>query len=148
MTHPDKPPAVLVVEDNRADADLVVDGLERAAPGIAVHVAGDGYEALEYLRDGCAELGERLPDLMLLDLNLPRLGGLETLTQLQADDRLRRIPVIVLTTSRSQKEINDSYARGAAAVLTKPMRLAEQREMVEALCTFWLRYARLPDGGV
>jgi CheY-like chemotaxis protein len=145
MASVEQPPSVLVVEDNRADADLVVDGLELFSPEVDVHVVGDGDEALRFLRNGERGVGHRLPDLILLDLNLPRQGGLQTLSELRADRHLRRIPVIVLTTSKSPKEINDSYDSGAAAVLTKPMRLADQRAMVDAICRFWLQFVRLPD---
>ena len=139
---------ILLVEDNVADAELVVDGLKNSAPGVSIHIAGDGVEALEYLRGLPESEPSPLPDLVLLDLNLPRQGGLETLDVLREDARLRLIPVIVLTTSKSQLEINRSYELGAAAVLNKPMRLTDQRAMVQALCDFWLGFVRLPQDGL
>jgi two-component system response regulator len=132
---------VMLVEDNRADAELVIEGLIDAAPALAVEAVGDGRQALDQLRS--VRDGE-LPDLILLDLNLPRFTGLETLAEIKADDKLRRIPVVVLTTSKSQREINGSYELGAAAVLNKPMRLAEHRAMIEALVGFWVGQVRLP----
>ena len=83
---------------------------------------------------------------MLLDLNLPGASGLETLARLKADDALRRIPVIVLTTSKSQDEIDRCYEFGAAAVLNKPLRLHEYRDMLSAFERFWLGHVRLPSG--
>jgi CheY-like chemotaxis protein len=145
---PEKPVSVLVVEDNRSDAELVVEGLEHGSPNVSVHVVRDGRDAIDHLRERADASPDELPDLILLDLNLPRHGGLETLTDLREDVFLRRIPVIVLTTSKSQREINSSYELGAAAVLNKPMRLAEHREMMEALNTFWLKHVRLPREGL
>lgn len=143
----DKPVSVLVVEDNRADAELTVEALEAMSGGVSVHVARDGREALAHLEHLTAE-GTDLPDLILLDLNLPQMGGLETLGRLRETEAISRIPVLVLTTSKSQREINESYERGAAAVLNKPMRLAEHREMMDALVGFWLRHVRLPREGL
>jgi two-component system response regulator len=133
---------VLLVEDNQADAELVIEGLAAAsAAEVTVHSVGDGQAALEHLRG--LEASER-PDMVLLDLNLPRFTGLQTLAELKADDGLRRIPVVVLTTSKSQREINESYERGAAAVLNKPMRLSEHRAMIDSLVSFWAGQVRLP----
>jgi chemotaxis family two-component system response regulator Rcp1 len=143
----DKLATVLVVEDNAADAELVVEGLQKASAATRVQVVESGMAALEYLRDPeHAQVGAR-PALVLLDLNLPQVGGLDTLAEIKADEQLRRIPVVVLTTSKSQREINRSYELGAAAVLNKPMRLAEHRAMMQAVEEFWLRHVRLPDEG-
>jgi CheY-like chemotaxis protein len=136
-----EPASVLIVEDNRADADLAVAGLEEAAAGAVVQVVGDGRAALDYLRADDA----RRPDVVLLDLNLPGMGGLETLAVLKSDDELRRIPVVVLTTSKSPRDVDGSYELGAAAVLTKPMRLAAQRELLRAVACLWLDPAVLPQ---
>jgi two-component system, chemotaxis family, response regulator Rcp1 len=141
------PVTVLVVEDNDADAQLVVEGLTEASVSARAHVVTDGREALEWLRAHDVSAGARLPDLVLLDLNLPRCNGLETLAELKADSELRRIPVIVLTTSKSSREINGSYELGAAAVLNKPMRLADHRAMMHALASFWLAHVHLPHEG-
>lgn len=135
---------ILVVEDNAADAELVADVLVGAASPPDLVGAASGRAALELLRGGA---GEPLPDLVLLDLNLPGYSGLETLADLKADPALRRIPVIVLTTSKSQDEINRCYELGAAAVLNKPMRLREYREMFGAFERFWLGHVRFPDSG-
>ena len=131
--------AILVVEDNAADAGLVADAL-RDAPGMpTLLIAPSGRAALARLRD---PLARPLPDLVLLDLNLPGYSGLETLAELKSDVELRPLPVIVLTTSKSQDEINRCYELGAAAVLNKPLRLREYREMLAAFERFWLGYVR------
>jgi CheY-like chemotaxis protein len=106
-------------------------------------MAASGGAALELLshRDP-----EALPSVVLLDLNLPGHGGLQTLAQIKADPALRRIPVVVLTTSKSQDEIDRCYELGAAAVLNKPLRLREYRDMLCAFERFWLGHVRLPSG--
>jgi chemotaxis family two-component system response regulator Rcp1 len=134
---------ILVVEDNDADAGLVLEALEGAPTEPSLVVAKNGREALRLLRDPDAVLR---PDLLLLDLNLPAYSGLETLGELKADPALRNIPVIVLTTSKSQDEIDHCYELGAAAVLNKPLRLREYREMLGAFERFWLGHVRLPGG--
>lgn len=134
---------ILVVEDNAADAGLVVDTLQTTPGAPRVLHARGGREALAILR--AADRGAR-PDLLLLDLNLPGFGGLETLAAIKGDRALRTLPVVVLTTSKSQDEINGCYRLGAAAVLNKPLRLREYREMLGAFERFWLGHVRLPEG--
>ena len=134
---------ILVVEDNDADAGLVVDALGGGASPPALVIAKSGHEALRRLRDP----DERpRPDILLLDLNLPGYSGLATLAELKGDPALRGIPVIILTTSKSQDEINHCYELGAAAVLNKPLRLREYREMLTAFERFWLGHVRYPGG--
>ena len=133
---------ILVVEDNVADAGLVEDAFEDAPSAPRLIVASGGRDALELLR----KPGDQSqPDIVLLDLNLPGYSGLETLIDLKADPALRRIPVVVLTTSKSQHEIDRCYELGAAAVLNKPMRLREYRDMLCAFERFWLGHVRLPE---
>ena len=137
--------AILLVEDNAADAGLAVEELRASDHAPDVRVAKDGDDALAQLRahgDGTV----RRPDVVVLDLNLPRQGGLATLAELKSDAELRRIPVIVLTTSKSQDEINRCYELGAAAVLNKPLRLSDYRAMLSALDRFWIGHVRFPDG--
>ena len=135
--------SILVVEDNAADADLVADALDGAPSAPRVLTASSGRVALELLSDSGPDA---LPAVVLLDLNLPGHGGLEILAQLKADRGLRRIPVVVLTTSKSQDEIDRCYEAGAAAVLNKPLRLREYRDMLAAFERFWLGHVRLPSG--
>ena len=135
---------ILIVEDNAADAGLVADALDGAPSSPVLLTATSGHAALELLAASDPEL---LPDVVLLDLNLPGYSGLETLADLKARNRLRRIPVIVLTTSKSQHEIDSCYDLGAAAVLNKPLRLRDYRAMIAALERFWLGHVRLPARG-
>ena len=130
---------ILVVEDNAADAGLVREALEDAPAVPVLLIATSGREALARLRDPAAR---PLPDVVLLDLNLPGYSGLETLAAIKADAALRRLAVIVLTTSKSQHEIDRCYELGAAAVLNKPLRLREYREMLAAFERFWLGHVR------
>jgi CheY-like chemotaxis protein len=146
MTPARKPISILVVEDNLADAELLIDGLRAKSNEVRVHHLRDGTEALAFLH--AHNKADELPDLVLMDLNLPRLSGLDALGVLRADATLRRIPVLILTTSKSQREINRSYELGAAAVLNKPMRLADHREMIDAIDAFWLRQVKLPREGL
>jgi chemotaxis family two-component system response regulator Rcp1 len=134
---------VLVVEDNEADADLVVDALDGSPEAPRLIIAKSGRDALVRLRDPEATVR---PDLLLLDLNLPGFSGLATLAELKGDPVLRPIPVIVLTTSKSEDEINRCYELGAAAVLNKPLRLREYRQMLGAFERFWLGHVRYPAG--
>jgi len=141
---PPRERTILVVEDNAADAALVTDALDESSSAPTVLLARGGREALQRLRDPAA--GPR-PHLLLLDLNLPDFSGLATLGELKADPDLCRIPVVVLTTSKSQDEIGRCYELGAAAVLNKPMRLREYRDMFDALEHFWLGHVRFAEGG-
>jgi two-component system, chemotaxis family, response regulator Rcp1 len=134
---------ILVVEDNDADAGLVVDALGGGPASPALVLAKSGHDALRRLRD--PQAGPR-PDVVLLDLNLPGFSGLATLAELKRDPALREIPVVVLTTSKSEDEINHCYELGAAAVLNKPLRLREYREMLGAFERFWLGHVRYPGG--
>lgn len=133
---------VLVVEDNAADAGLFRDVLLESCSSPELVVARGGREALQRLRDTTAD---RQPDVLLLDLNLPGYSGLQTLADLKADAELRCIPVIVLTTSKSQNEIDRCYELGAAAVLNKPLRLRDYREMISAFERFWLTQVRFAE---
>jgi CheY-like chemotaxis protein len=135
--------SILVVEDNAADADLVAESLDGAPSAPRLLLAASGRIALELLRDSDADA---LPAVVLLDLNLPGRGGLETLAQIKCEPALRRIPVVVLTTSGSPDEIDRCYELGAAAVLNKPLRLREYRDMIGAFERFWLGHVRLPSG--
>ena len=133
---------ILVIEDNAADAGLVMEALDGAQSVPALVLAGGWREALAHLRGAAAGPP---PDVVLLDLNLPGYSGLQTLADLKADDELRRIPVIVLTTSKSQDEINRCYELGAAAVLNTPLRLRDYRAMLAAFERFWLGHVRFPE---
>lgn len=135
---------ILLVEDNPADADLARENLASCKILHQIDIVWDGIEALEYLRGQGAYPEARRPDLILLDLNLPRLDGRESLTELKADPLLRRIPVVVLTSSTAERDIAMSYDLLASAYLVKPVDLAGFGEIVRAIESFWFSVVRFP----
>jgi CheY-like chemotaxis protein len=134
------PLSILVVEDNECDAGLAVAGLEDPTTGVSVTVLRDGPAALNYLRAGNREGNEQLPGLVLLGVNAPGTAGLATLSALKADQQLRRIPVIVLTASSAEREIDLGYELGAVAILAKPMALTAHRELLRTINGFWINH--------
>ena len=131
---------VLLVEDNPADVRLVEESLRGSRYTIQVDVASDGEEALEMLR------GQELrPDLMLLDLQLPRMDGTEVLAAVKSDPELRRIPVVMLTTSAAEQDILRCYDLGANGYMTKPADLDEFAHLVRAIEAFWPATAKVPS---
>jgi CheY-like chemotaxis protein len=136
---------LLLVEDNPADVRLAAELLRPG--GTRLHVVADGTEALAFLRRLGPWAGAPRPDLVLLDLNLPRRHGLEILQEIKADPTLVGIPIVVLTTSDSAADVERCYASGAAAYVVKPLGLAEFREVIRAIESFWLRRVTFrPDG--
>lgn len=132
---------LLLVEDNPADVRLALEAFaERQL--FEVYVARDGIEALQFLSTNRAT--PREPNLILLDLNLPRLHGREVLEALKRDDATRHIPVIVMTTSTSQKDINDSYQRHASGYIIKPRDVGQFFEIMNKLEDFFLHVLTLP----
>jgi CheY-like chemotaxis protein len=132
---------VLLVEDSEADARMIGRMLSAAGAPNRLTVVGDGVEALEHLRDPA----QRMPGLILLDLNLPRMDGFATLEALKADGRLASIPVIILTSTGDSASVSRSYGLHASAFVTKPNGLEGYRAVVAAVEDFWLRQARLPS---
>ena len=133
---------ILLVEDNLADVRLTREILELAGVTGDVAVARDGVEALALLRAP----GASRPDLVLLDLNLPRKSGLEVLAEMKADPALRSVPVVVLTTSRAESDVGKAYELHANAYVSKPLGLAGFTETLGTFAAFWLRTATLPPG--
>ncbi len=125
-------PVVLLVEDDPGDVLLVTEALERSEHPPLLQVANDGQEALDLLHGS----GPR-PDLILLDLNMPRLDGRETLAALKADRELRAIPVVVLTTSDAESDVLASYQRYASSYVTKPMDLDDMETVVDQIGRFY-----------
>lgn len=132
---------ILLVEDNPDDVDLTLRAFERSRVQNEVIVARDGLEALDYLFSTGAyanrPVGE-MPEVVLLDLNLPKLHGLEVLKRLRADDRTRSLPVVVLTSSREDQDIIRSYDRGANSYVRKPVDFAQFIEAARQLGLYWL----------
>jgi CheY-like chemotaxis protein len=149
-------PQILLVEDSAADVRLLREALRSAGTPCDLYVAVDGEQGLAALRDGLPGVGGRdgagvggpaRADLVLLDLNLPRKGGLELLDDIRADPVLRLLPVIVLTTSRADRDVRGAYARGANCYIVKPVDFDQFREVVDAIERLWLRVAVLPPNG-
>lgn len=140
----DDPIEILLVEDNPGDVRLTQEAFKQLSTETTIHVATDGDEALEFLTDRRDSDPDTVPDLVLLDLNLPRMNGLEFLETIKGDATLTRIPVLVLTSSEAVEDILESYELSANAYLTKPTDPAEYAAMVEAVSEFWLHKAALP----
>lgn len=139
-----EPIEILMVEDSPADARLTIEALKEAKVNNHLTVVGDGVEALAYLRQEGRWSGARRPDLIFLDLNLPLKDGREVLAEIKADDSLKQIPVVVLTTSRAEEDILRSYELHANCYVTKPVELDQFLSVIRSLDEFWLSVVRLP----
>lgn len=128
---------ILLVEDNPDDEALTLRAFEKSNIRNEVVVMRDGAEALAYLFPGNGDAAP-CPALILLDLNLPKVGGLELLRKMRADERTQPIPVVVLTSSKLDEDILDSYRNGANAYVRKPVRFSDFAEAVRTLGVFWL----------
>jgi len=138
------PIRVLLVEDNPGDADLTRETLEDGKLLVEINVVVDGAMALDYLLHRPPFESSLVPDLILLDLNLPKMGGREVLAEIKRNDTLRKIPVVVLTSSDSEQDISGSYALGANCYVTKPVGLEAFQSIVHAVEDFWFTVVRLP----
>jgi CheY-like chemotaxis protein len=142
------PIEVLLVEDSPGDVRLTREALGEANTSVRLHVATDGVEAMLFLkREGIHARAPR-PDLILLDLNLPRMDGREVLAQVKADASLKTIPTIILTTSESEADILKSYQLRANCYLSKPVQLDAFESLVKSINDFWLTKAKLPRESV
>ncbi len=135
---------VLLVEDSPDDAALTTRALERAKVRNRVRVLTSGTDVLAYLRREGHFADARLPDLILLDLNLPGKDGRQVLADIKADPQLRHIPVVVVSGSREQRDVQQSYRLHANAYVTKPIGLEQFVEAVNSIEQFWLQIVRLP----
>ncbi len=135
---------VLLVEDNPADADLTREAFQSGRLRVELSVAVDGVEAMAFLKGGTGGSDWSTPDLILLDLNLPRKSGQQTLTEIKTDDALKHIPVVILTSSDAERDVAHSYALGANCYVIKPLDLHEFQHTVSAVEDFWFSIARLP----
>lgn len=135
---------ILLVEDNEGDIVLTVEALKAAKIHNEVVVVRDGEEALAYLYQEGKYAGADLPDLILLDINLPRIDGKEVLARVKNDDRLKKIPVVILTTSDSEKDISESYANHANCYITKPVDFNKFMQVVHMIKDFWITLVKLP----
>jgi len=135
---------ILLVEDNQGDIRLTIEALEEGKLRINLSIVEDGVKALEFLRnEGLYENAPR-PDLILLDLNLPRKDGREVLSEIKSDPSFKLIPVVVLTTSDAEIDILKSYGLGANCYITKPVDINHFIEVVKQIEEFWLTIVKLP----
>ena len=142
-----KPIEILLVEDNPGDADLAREALEGSKFHNDLHVVDDGEKAMAFLRQEGPYTDAPRPGLILLDLNLPRKDGRQVLAEIKADENLRRIPVVILTTSRAEEDIIKSYDLHANCFITKPIDLSQFLNVVRAIEDFWLSIVVLPPNG-
>jgi chemotaxis family two-component system response regulator Rcp1 len=139
-----RPIELLLVEDNPGDVRLTEEALREGKVRNHLHVAADGVEALAYLRREGQHAHAPKPDLILLDLNLPKKNGREVLEEIKADPDLRRIPVVILTVSKAEEDIMKSYNLHANCYITKPVDLDRFLEVVKSIEDFWLTVVVLP----
>lgn len=136
---------LLLVEDNPGDVKLTREALRETGVANNLTVARDGQEALQVLTGGPGFENRVLPDLVLLDLNLPKLSGHEVLKRVKSDERLKSIPVVVLSTSNAARDISTSYQSHANCYITKPVDYDRFIELIHGLLQFWFEVVRLPS---
>ena len=139
-----RPAEILLVEDNPGDVELTREALSDAKISNNLHVVQDGVEAMAFLRHQGRYAGAPRPDLILLDLNLPKKDGREVLTEIKEDADLRIIPVVVLTTSKADEDIMKSYRQHVNSYITKPVDFAGFTKVVKSIECFWFSVVVLP----
>ena len=139
-----RPVEILLVEDNPGDVRLTREALVDGKVWNNLHHAADGVEALDFLRQQGKHTSAPRPDMILLDLNLPRKSGREVLADIKADPTLRSIPVVVLTTSKAEEDVLESYGLHANCYIVKPIDLDQFIRVVQSIESFWLCIVRLP----
>jgi len=138
---------ILLVENSPGDVRLTREAFREASISIKLHVAADGVEAMAFLKHDGAHLNAPRPDMILLDLNLPKMDGREVLAHIKEDIGLKDIPTVILTTSDSETDILKSYQLHANCYLTKPVQLEAFEALVKSISDFWLTKAKLPQRG-
>jgi chemotaxis family two-component system response regulator Rcp1 len=141
-----EPVDVLLVEDNPGDVRLTKEALKDAKLKIHMHVVGDGMEAMAFLRKQGKYAASPRPDLVLLDLNLPKKDGRQVLAEIKEDPDLKRIPVVIITTSKAEEDVLKSYNLHANCYVTKPLDLDQFITVVQSIEQFWLTIVKLPNG--
>jgi chemotaxis family two-component system response regulator Rcp1 len=139
-----KPIEILLVEDNPGDAELTREAFASGKIDNQLHLVCDGVEAMAFLRRQGEYAGVPRPDLVLLDLNLPRMDGREVLAEIKSDESLKHIPVVVLTTSKDEVDVLRSYNLHANCFVTKPFEFGEFLRAVRSIEDFWFTIVRLP----
>jgi len=143
-----KPVEILLVEDNPGDVRLTLEILKDGKVNNNMHVVKDGLEALSFLRGEGEFADAPQPHLILLDLNLPGKNGREVLAKIRGDKNLKRIPVIILTTSNAEQDILDAYDLHANCYITKPIDLNRFISVIKSIENFWLTIVKLPGNGI
>jgi two-component system, chemotaxis family, response regulator Rcp1 len=136
---------ILLVEDNPGDVRLTQEAMKEGKVLNRLNVASDGVEALDFLRQNGKYANAPRPDLILLDLNLPRKDGRQVLAEIKEDPALRRIPVVILTTSEAEQDVLKTYELHANCYLTKPVDLGQFLQVVRLIADFWLSLVKLPS---
>ena len=140
-----RPIEILLVEDNPGDVRLTQEALQENKVWNRLHLAPDGVEALAFLRREGSHADAPRPDVILLDLNLPKKDGTEVLAEIKADEGLKTIPVVILTTSKAEEDITRSYKLHANCYVTKPVNLDQFLRVVKEVENFWLCVVKLPS---
>ena len=146
-SHEGRPVKILLVEDNPGDVRLTKEALKEGKVSINLSVVGDGVEAMAFLRREGEYADAIRPDMILLDLNLPKKSGREVLQEVKADPNLRRIPVVILTTSGAERDVADTYDLHANCYITKPVDLGQFIKVAKSIEQFWLTIVTLPSSG-
>jgi chemotaxis family two-component system response regulator Rcp1 len=142
-----RPIEILLVEDNPGDVRLTREALKEGKVRNNLQVAIDGMDALEFLKKEGKHRDADTPDLILLDLNLPKMDGRELLEKIKEDPALKRIPVVILTTSKAERDIVTSYDLHANCYITKPVDLEQFITVVQSIENFWMTIVKLPPNG-
>ena len=137
---------LLLIEDGEADQQLVARAMRSAKIKVDLHIVGNGEDGLAFLRGDGEHRDSPRPDLILLDLNLPRIDGKQVLREIRADEKLKDIPVVMLTTSAEERDIVESYRLGVNAYITKPVEVQDFMDSVQKLEAFWFDLVMLPSG--
>ena len=143
-----KPADILLVEDSPSDVRLTQEALREAKVRGHLHVVSDGVEALDFLRHRGRHAAAPHPDLILLDLNLPRLNGREVLAEIKGDPELRRIPTVVLSTSCAEEDVSNAYDLHANCYVSKPLDMDAFVDAIRAIDGFWLSMVTRPGEGI
>ena len=145
--HDFRPIEILMVEDSAGDAELLLDFFEQSKVSNRIHWVRDGEAGMAFLHREGEYSGKPMPDLILLDLNLPKKDGREVLSDIKSDPHLAHIPVVILTSSKSEIDIVRSYRLQANCYITKPVDLEQFGKVVRSIDDFWLSVVRLPPNG-
>jgi CheY-like chemotaxis protein len=140
-----KPAVVLLVEDNENDVELTREGFRMSKLEVDMHRAKDGEECMAFLRKQGSHVGAPTPDIILLDLNMPRMDGREVLAEISNDENLRHLPVVILTTSQEEQEILKMYQLRCSSYIVKPVNFEQFLRVIKSFSDYWLTVVVLPS---